>query len=99
MSAFVLDTSIALKWFLEDEGDRSYSPEILESITAERRSIAPLLWYYEIASTLLVQVRRKRIGFEKILIYSTSLMKCPSMLTRLTGRRFSNSPTLRKLMA
>lgn len=35
MSAFVLDTSIALKWFLEDEGDRAYSMAVLEAITDE----------------------------------------------------------------
>ena len=29
---FVLDTSIALKWFLEDENDRDYSLAILEAI-------------------------------------------------------------------
>ena len=29
MSAFVPDTSIALKWFLEDENDRAYSLAIL----------------------------------------------------------------------
>jgi predicted nucleic acid-binding protein len=69
MSAFVLDTSIALKWFLEDEDDRSYSLSILESIADEYRPVVPLLWYYEIASTLLIQVRRKRVEFEKILIY------------------------------
>jgi hypothetical protein len=33
MGAFVLDTSIALKWFLEDESDRAYSLAILEAIT------------------------------------------------------------------
>jgi predicted nucleic acid-binding protein len=69
MSAFVLDTSIALKWFLDDENDRNYSLPILEAITDEYRPIVPWLWYYEIASTLLTQVRRKRVEFEKILLY------------------------------
>jgi predicted nucleic acid-binding protein len=69
MGAFVLDTSIALKWFLEDENDRSYSLAILESITGEHRPVVPFLWYYEIASTLLIQVQRNRVEFEKILIY------------------------------
>jgi predicted nucleic acid-binding protein len=36
-----------------------------------------LLWYYEIASTLLVQVRRKRIEFEKILIYLDIIDEMP----------------------
>jgi hypothetical protein len=52
VSAFVLDTSIALKWFLEDENDRPYSPAILGSLSAEYRPIVPWLWYYEMANVL-----------------------------------------------
>ena len=65
MSAFVLDTSIALKWFLEDENDRAYSLAILGSLSVEYRPIVPWLWYYEIANVLLTQVHRKRIVFEE----------------------------------
>lgn len=35
MGGFVLDTSIALKWFLEDESDRGYSMAILNSISLD----------------------------------------------------------------
>jgi predicted nucleic acid-binding protein len=69
MGSFVLDTSIALKWFLEDESDRAYSLAILEAITDNYRPVVPWLWYYEIESTILVQVRRKRIVFEKAVDY------------------------------
>ncbi len=69
MGAFVLDTSTALKWFLEDESDRAYSLAILAAISDEYRPIVPWLWYYEIASTILTQVRRKRIAFDKAAIY------------------------------
>jgi predicted nucleic acid-binding protein len=69
MGSFVLDTSIALKWFLEDESDRSYSLAILGTITDDYRPVVPLLWYYEIASTILVQVRRRRIVFEQAMMY------------------------------
>jgi len=41
VSAFVLDTSIALKWFLEDENDRAYSLTILSSLSDEYRPIVP----------------------------------------------------------
>jgi len=64
MAAFVLDTSIALKWFLEDETDRAYSLAILKTITDDFRPAVPWMWYYEIANTILTQVRRKRIPFE-----------------------------------
>jgi predicted nucleic acid-binding protein len=69
MSAFVLDTSIALKWFLEDEGDRAYSLAILKVITDDYRPAVPCLWYYEIANSILIQVRRKRIILEDALVY------------------------------
>jgi predicted nucleic acid-binding protein len=65
----VLDTSIALKWFLEDESDRAYSLEILNAITDDHRPTVPWLWYYEIANAILVQVRRKRVVLEKALVY------------------------------
>jgi predicted nucleic acid-binding protein len=69
MGSFVLDTSIAFKSFLEDESDRAYSLAILEAITDDYRPAVPWLWYYEIESTNLVQVRRKRIVFEQAVDY------------------------------
>jgi predicted nucleic acid-binding protein len=66
VSAFVLDTSIALKWFLEDENDRAYSLAILGSLSAQYRPVVPWLWYYEVANVLLIQVHRKRIVFEEV---------------------------------
>jgi predicted nucleic acid-binding protein len=66
VSAFVLDTSIALKWFLEDENDRAYSLAILRSLSDEYRPIVPWLWYYEMANVLLIQVHRKRVVFEEV---------------------------------
>ena len=41
MGSFVLDTSIALKWFLEDESERAYSLAILEAITDNYRPVVP----------------------------------------------------------
>ena len=69
MAAFVLDTSVALKWLLEDENDRANSLAILKTITDEHRPTVPWLWYYEIANTILTQVRRKRIALENAVAY------------------------------
>jgi predicted nucleic acid-binding protein len=69
MASFVLDTSIAIKWFLEDESDRAYSLAILKAITDDYRPAVPWLWYYEIANVIIIQVRRKRIAFEDALVY------------------------------
>jgi hypothetical protein len=35
MGVFVVDTSLALKWFLDDEEDREYSLTILKSISED----------------------------------------------------------------
>ena len=41
MGAFVVDTSLALKWFLDDEEDREYSLTILKSISDDNRPVVP----------------------------------------------------------
>jgi len=69
VSAFVLDTSVALKWFLEDESDRGFSMAILRSLSDEYRLIVPWLWYYEMANVLLIQVHRKRVAFEEMKVF------------------------------
>jgi predicted nucleic acid-binding protein len=47
VSEFVLDASVVLQWFLEDEADRGYSLVVLESL-AEKRAVVPSLWFYEV---------------------------------------------------
>jgi len=66
MSAFVVDTSIALKWFLEDEEDRADSLNILKGISETNRPVVPWLWFYEIGNALTFAVRRKRVVFEQV---------------------------------
>jgi hypothetical protein len=73
------DTSIALKWFLEDESDRAYSLAILEAITDDYRPVVPWLWYYEIESTILIQVRRKRVVFGQAMDYLMIINEMVSM--------------------
>ena len=45
MSDLVLDASLALQWFLEDEANREYSLGVLASLS-ERRALVPLIWFY-----------------------------------------------------
>jgi hypothetical protein len=42
VSDFVLDASLALQWFLEDEADRKYSLDVLSSLS-ENRALVPTL--------------------------------------------------------
>lgn len=76
MSDFVLDASLALQWFLEDETDRTYSLSVLASL-AEKRALVPVLWCYEVGNGLLVAYRRKRISFDQVDGFLTRLKVLP----------------------
>ncbi len=76
MSDFVLDASLALQWFLEDEADRKYSLGVLASLT-EKRALVPVLWCYEVGNGLLMAYRRKRISLDQVDGYLTRLKALP----------------------
>jgi predicted nucleic acid-binding protein len=65
VSDFVLDASLTLQWFLEDEANREYSLAVLASLS-EKRALVPMLWFYEVGNGLMMAYRRKRIGFDQI---------------------------------
>ncbi len=76
MSDFVLDASLALQWFLEDEADRKYSLGVLASLS-EKRALVPMLWFYEVGNGLVMAYRRKRIVSEQIEGFLTRLKALP----------------------
>lgn len=65
MSDLVLDASLALQWFLEDESDRNYSLGVLATL-AEKTAPVPPLWFYEVGNGLIMACRRKRIAVEQM---------------------------------
>jgi predicted nucleic acid-binding protein len=58
----VLDSSITLGFLLEDE--RSAEIEALFETVAVKGAVVPTLWYLEVANSLNVALRRKRITEE-----------------------------------
>jgi predicted nucleic acid-binding protein len=76
VSDLVLDASLALQWFLEDEADRKYSLGVLASLS-ERRAVVPVLWFYEIGNGLLMAYRRKRIALDQIDGFLSRLKNLP----------------------
>lgn len=62
---FVLDASLALQWFLEDEADRKYSLTVLATLSHKRAAVL-LLWFYEVGNGLIMAHRRKRIRWEQV---------------------------------
>ncbi len=76
MSDFVLDASLALQWFLEDESGRQYGLSVLASLSSKRAAV-PILWFYEVGNGLLMAHRRKRISFDQIDGFLTRLKALP----------------------
>ncbi len=76
MSDFVLDASLALQWFLEDEAGRHYSLGVLDHL-ATKRAVVPALWLYEVGNGLLMAHRRKRITVDQIDGFLTRLKALP----------------------
>jgi predicted nucleic acid-binding protein len=62
---WVIDASLTLQWFLEDDSDRAYSLAILKGLS-ENEPIVPILWYYEVGNGLTMAHRRKRITFQQV---------------------------------
>lgn len=76
MSDLVLDASLALQWFLDDEANRKYSLAVLAGLS-EKRALVPLLWFYEVGNGLLMAHRRKRISVDQIGGFLTRLKALP----------------------
>ena len=47
MREFILDASVALQWFLEDESGREYGLAVLKTLSGNR-AVVPAFWFYEI---------------------------------------------------
>lgn len=93
MSSLVLDASLALQWFLEDETDRTYSLKVLESL-GDRRASVPVLWFYEVGNGLVVAQRRKRIRSIQVHEFLRKLLLLPIEATEQTASEILQLPDL-----
>jgi predicted nucleic acid-binding protein len=93
VSDFVLDASLALQWFLEDEADRKYSLAVLASLS-EKRAVVPLLWFYEVGNGLLMASRRKRITPNQIDGFLSRLKALPIETAQQTPSEILELPAL-----
>ncbi len=57
--SLVLDPSLALSWYFEDEGTPA-ADAVLDQV-ADEGAIVPVLWRLEIANGFQIAIRRKRI--------------------------------------
>ncbi len=93
MSDLVLDASLTLQWFLEDEANRQYSLSVLASLS-EMRAVVPMLWFYEVGNGLLMAHRRKRIAFDQLEGFLTRLKALPIEAAQLTPSEVFELPAL-----
>jgi len=56
----VIDSSITLAWFFEDERSSALADAVLRQVT-ESGAVVPSLWRLEVANALQMAVRRQRI--------------------------------------
>ncbi len=58
MSSFVLDASVTLGWFFEDQAT-AFSEDVLNRLTSGDDAIVCAIWPFEIANSLAVAERRR----------------------------------------
>ena len=68
MAVFILDASVTLAWFFEDE-KTDWSEELLERLRQGNRVVVPAHWAAEVANGLLMAVRKKRIKPEQLQLH------------------------------
>ena len=64
MSAFVLDASVTMSWFLDDKMDTR--AVVAQSRLTEDRALVPQLWHLEVRNCLIVAARRGHISTEGV---------------------------------
>jgi len=65
MSAFVLDCSVAINWFVEGTYEMDDMKGLVEQLRAGK-VIVPALWHIEFINALMVSERRGRIDAEEL---------------------------------
>jgi len=85
VNRFVLDTSVAVSWFFEDEAGE-YTTTVLESLT-EWEAVVPSLWSLEVANVLLVAERRRRCSEAEAARFIELLESLPIATDDDTARR------------
>lgn len=85
MSSFVLDNSVAMRWFMPSnkEQDQTYCRNILNSFT-DSTALVPNLWHIEAVSALLGGERREEITKGQVESYLIKLGNLPIFVDPLT---------------
>ena len=83
MSSFVLDTSVTMSWFFEDEAT-SASTAVLDSFRTSQ-ALVPSLWPLEVANVMLAAERRGRTNEAKSSRFVALLNSLPIVIDPATA--------------
>lgn len=96
MSDVVIDASLALRWFLDDEADREYALTILASLS-KSRAVVPMLWFYEVGNGLVTAYRRKRVTLDQIQGFLQRVKALPINAAEYTSAEVLEIPAVAQL--
>lgn len=82
---FVLDCSLTVAWFFEDETD-DYAESVEDALT-ETGAVVPSLWRLEVANALLMGERRERTSEAKVTAFLSLLQLLPISVDDQTTAR------------
>jgi len=71
VTAFVLDSSVALSWFFDDEQSDA-ADRLLDQLATETAAV-PALWYFEMVNVLAISERRRRTTAARVAEFVTRL--------------------------
>jgi predicted nucleic acid-binding protein len=86
VTRFVLDASVALRWFLEIPIP-AYAAKIRKMLEDRDRAVVPAVWHLEMANTLLVSTKRGQITPDDadIHLFNIESLLHTSIETRIEG--------------
>ncbi len=73
---FVLDCSITMAWFFQDE-ETSYTTAVRRSLGENAHAFVPSIWMFEVGNVFIISERRKRINEDKTALLLAQLKILP----------------------
>ena len=76
MSRFVVDASVALCWYFEDQ-KTEYSEAVFECLARGDEALVPVIWPLEVINSLVVAARQKAISAAQLENFVADLKELP----------------------
>ena len=89
MTRFVLDNSVAMRWFIPSlkQSDQQYAEHVLRSMNEESDALVPELWYLEASNVLLSAERNGEITIAQTEAFTSQLENLPITVDSSTWRQ------------